>query len=88
MAVNLYDGWALCRTDAAWIVEDYFDGAGGISMAGFNDVWFERTEATLVGGTNLGVDGGTFWNMQNSTGQFVCKPWKYDNSNFVARSVM
>ena len=78
----------MCRTNAAWIVEDYYDGVGGNTMAGFNDVWFEYTAATLVGGTKLGVDGGFFWNIMNSTGQLRCTATKYDNSNFLVRSVM
>ncbi|KAJ4417076.1 hypothetical protein N0V85_002012 [Neurospora sp. IMI 360204] len=88
MSINATTGATLCRTDAAWIVEDYYDGAGGINMASFNDVWFEYTAATTVGGTKLGVDGGIFWNMQNSTGQLKCTSQKYDKSNFVIRSLM
>ncbi|KAK1776922.1 peptidase A4 family-domain-containing protein [Copromyces sp. CBS 386.78] len=88
MSINVMAGMALCRTNAAWIVEDYYDGAGGNNMAGFNDVWFEYTAATTVGGTKLGVDGGVFWNIQNSPGQLQCTAQKYDNSNFFVRSVM
>lgn len=88
MSFNVFDGVALCRKNAAWIVEDYYDGAGGINMAGFNDVWFEYTAATTVAGTKLGVDGGVFWNIQNSTGQLKCTSQKDDNSNLVIRSVI
>ncbi|KAK3951436.1 peptidase A4 family-domain-containing protein [Pseudoneurospora amorphoporcata] len=86
--INVMAAMALCRTNATWIFEDYYDRAGSNNMADFNDVWFEYTTATTVGGTKLGVDGGVFWNMQNSTGQLKCTAQKYDNSNFFVRSVM
>lgn len=88
LVMNATQGAPLCRTDADWIVEDYYDGAGGINMAGFNDLWFEYTAATKVGGATIGVDGGVFWNIQNNTGQLQCSSWKYDNSNFRVRSLM
>ncbi|KAL2143144.1 hypothetical protein VTI28DRAFT_291 [Corynascus sepedonium] len=81
MEVN--NGPKLCRRDAEWILEDFYESGQQVALANFADLWFVDSGATTVGGKKVGFDGAAMVHMQNEDGKILCSPEPYDNSNFV-----
>ncbi|KAK3393297.1 peptidase A4 family-domain-containing protein [Podospora didyma] len=86
MVLTITNGPKLCREDAEWIVEDFYDAKGQVAFASFSDVWFQEAQATTVNGKKIGIDGAAMVHLQDPDGDVVCTPWKYDNSIFVVSS--
>ncbi|KAK0730171.1 peptidase A4 family-domain-containing protein [Lasiosphaeris hirsuta] len=86
VAITVSNGPKLCRVDAEWIVEDFYDAKGQVAFASFSDVWFVDAAATTVKGKNIGIDGAAMVHLQNENGTVVCEAEAYDNSNFVLTS--
>lgn len=85
--IVLNNGPALCRADADWIVEDFFDGKGKqVPFARFDDVWFEECGATTSKGNAIGLDGAAMIYLGTSTSSATCVAQPYDNSNFYCSS--
>ncbi|KAK0630264.1 peptidase A4 family-domain-containing protein [Bombardia bombarda] len=86
VTLSISNGPALCRVDAEWIVEDFYDGGGQVPFASFSDVWFEETSLTTDRGRKMGLDGAAIVYLQNTTGAVTCSAAQYDRSNFVVWS--
>jgi hypothetical protein len=83
VTMEINNGPTLCRRDAEWIVEDFYDSGEQVGLANFADVWFVDSGATTVGGRNVGFDGATMVHLQDDDGQVLCSAEPYDNTNFV-----
>lgn len=59
VAQNLTSGYALCQTNAEWIVEDFLEGDETVQFANFGTVTFTDVYATTAEGDSLGPDGAT-----------------------------
>ena len=88
LTIDLHNGPALCRADADWIVEDFFDSKGGNSVpfARFQDLWFEDVRATTTSGKAIGLDGASMIDLGSSVADSTCVAQPYDNSNFWCQS--
>jgi hypothetical protein len=88
LTIVLNDGPALCRSDADWIVEDFYDAKGGkqVAFARFADIWFEECAATTASGKAIGLDGAAMIYMGQDTASASCLSEPYDNSNFYCTS--
>ncbi|KAH8905739.1 putative aspergillopepsin protein [Coniochaeta sp. PMI_546] len=85
--IVLNGGPALCRADADWIVEDFFDAKGKqVPFARFDDIWFEECAATTSKGSTIGLDGAAMIYLGTSTSSATCVAQPYDNSNFYCSS--
>lgn len=84
--IRASNGPELCRVDAEWIVEDFYDANGQVPFAMFSELWFLDTVAGTAGGKSIGIDGATMVHLQNDTGAVVCSASRWDNSNFVVES--
>ncbi|KAK3694468.1 peptidase A4 family-domain-containing protein [Podospora appendiculata] len=87
MSINITNGPALCRTDAEWVVEDFYDADGQVAFASFSDIWFEETVATTVRKNKLTLKNATMVALKNDTGVVTCMSERYDDTNFVAWAV-
>ncbi|KAL2262490.1 hypothetical protein VTK26DRAFT_1171 [Humicola hyalothermophila] len=86
MTLDISNGPPLCRIDAEWIMEDFYDSGEQVTFARFSDLWFVDAAATTVGGQNVGIDGATMVYLQADDGAILCSAEPWDNSNFVAIS--
>ncbi|KAL2180588.1 protease [Thermothelomyces heterothallicus CBS 202.75] len=83
VTLELNNGPQLCRRDAEWILEDFYESGKQVALANFADLWFVDSGATTVGGKNVGFDGATMVHLRDENGNVLCSPEPYDNSNFV-----
>jgi hypothetical protein len=79
----LTNGPKLCRVDAEWILEDFYDQGQQVTLANFSNLWFEQSGATTVGGKAIGLDGAAMVKIQDEDGNILCSAEPWDNSNFV-----
>ncbi|KAL2137303.1 hypothetical protein VTI74DRAFT_5034 [Chaetomium olivicolor] len=87
VTVVVSNGPTLCRADAEWIVEDFYDSGKQVAFAQFSDVWFVEAGATTVGGRHIGLDGAAMVHIQSDDGNLLCSAEPYDDSNFVIVSL-
>jgi hypothetical protein len=87
LTIVLNGGPTLCRMDADWIVEDFFDAKGKqVAFGRFDDIWFEECVATTAKGKNIDLDGAAMTYMGSDTASASCLAEPYDNSNFYCTS--
>ncbi|KAK3492689.1 concanavalin A-like lectin/glucanase domain-containing protein [Neurospora hispaniola] len=78
--VNAWQGAALARVDADWVVERPYYGNTLTGFAQFTQVWFQNAYATLMSGTNsLGITGAKQYQIPGG-----CASAEYDNSKLYA----
>ncbi|KAK3899262.1 peptidase A4 family-domain-containing protein [Staphylotrichum tortipilum] len=83
VTIAISNGPKLCRVDAEWIVEDFYDATKQVAFASFSDVWFVEAGATTQRGKSIGLDGAAMVHIQSDDGKLLCSAEPYDNSNFV-----
>ncbi|KAK3989950.1 peptidase A4 family-domain-containing protein [Cladorrhinum sp. PSN332] len=86
ITLALTDGPKLCRLDAEWILEDFYEKNEQVAFAKFSDVWFQDVAATTAGGKTINAEGAAMVHLRNRTGTVLCRAEKWDNSNFVVFS--
>ncbi|GAB1310643.1 Peptidase A4 family-domain-containing protein [Madurella fahalii] len=77
------NGPNLCRVDAEWILEDFYDSGEQVAFANFSQMWFVDAAATTARGNNIGIDGAAMVHLQKDDGTILCSAERYDNANFV-----
>lgn len=80
------NGPKLCRVDAEWIVEDFYDSGEQVAFGRFAEMWFVDAAATTARGKNVGIDGAAMVHLRNDEGTVLCSAERYDNANFVVTS--
>jgi hypothetical protein len=83
VTLEINNGPTLCRLDAEWIVEDFYDSGERVAFARFSDVWFVEAGGKTVGGKDIGLDGAAMVHIQADDGTILCSAEPYDNANFV-----
>ncbi|KAH6619355.1 protease [Chaetomium sp. MPI-SDFR-AT-0129] len=83
VTIQVNNGPKLCRQDAEWLVEEFYDSGKQVALAQFADLWFVDSEATTVGGKTIGFDSATMVALQDDDGKVLCQGEPYDNTNFV-----
>ncbi|KAK3936111.1 peptidase A4 family-domain-containing protein [Diplogelasinospora grovesii] len=86
LTISVTNAPTLCRVDAEWIVENFYNGDAQVNFARFSDVWFEETLATTVSGKQIGIDGAAMVYLKDSNGSITCTAAQYDNTDFVVSS--
>jgi hypothetical protein len=86
ITIQISNGPKLCRLDAEWIVEDFYDSGKQVAFAQFADLWFVEAGATTVAGKSLGLDKAAMVHIQTDNGTVLCSAEAYDDSNFVILS--
>ncbi|KAK4149301.1 protease [Chaetomidium leptoderma] len=86
VTMEISNGPKLCRKDAEWIVEDFYDSGEQVGLAHFSDLWFVEVAASTASGKNIGLDGATMVHIQGDDGTVLCAAEPYDNTNFVILS--
>ncbi|AEO70613.1 uncharacterized protein THITE_2122241 [Thermothielavioides terrestris NRRL 8126] len=86
MTLDISNGPKLCRVDAEWIVEDFYDANGQVAFANFSDLWFVQSGAQSIGGRSIGLDGAAMVHIQADDGTILCSAEPYDNASFVISS--
>ena len=86
LTLLLDDGPKLCRQDADWIIENFYDAQGQVAFPRFSDVWFEDCIATRADGEGMSVGGAAMIYLGNDTKSATCLAEPYDDKNFYCRS--
>lgn len=81
MTININDGPTLCRQDADWIVEDFYDAKGQVAFGRFQDVWFEDVGATTTKGQKIDLKNASPISLSNGTA-ISCVANVFDDNNF------
>ncbi|KAK4129125.1 concanavalin A-like lectin/glucanase [Parathielavia appendiculata] len=83
VTLQINNGPKLCRLDAEWILEAFYDSGQQVPFARFSDLWFVESGATTVAGKNIGIDGATMVHIQADDGKILCSAEPYDSANLV-----
>ncbi|KAL1843845.1 hypothetical protein VTJ49DRAFT_7196 [Mycothermus thermophilus] len=86
ITLHITNGPKLCRLDAEWIVEDFYDGDQQVNFGKFTDMWFVDVAAKTVSGKNIGIDGAAMVHLLDDSGKTLCSAEPYDNANFIVMS--
>jgi hypothetical protein len=81
VTIHINDGPTLCRQDADWIVEDFYDANGQVAFGRFQDIWFEDVGATTTKGKTIGLENSSPISLGNGT-VTTCVANVYDDTNF------
>jgi hypothetical protein len=83
VTLHINNGPKLCRVDAEWIVEDFYDAGEQVAFARFSEMWFVDAGAKTVSGKSIGLDGAAMVHLRDDNEKLLCAAEPYDNSNFV-----
>ncbi|KAL2271368.1 hypothetical protein VTJ83DRAFT_739 [Remersonia thermophila] len=86
ITLHISNGPQLCRLDAEWIVEDFYDSEQQVNFGKFTDLWFVDVAARTVTGRQIGIDGAAMVHLVDDNGKTLCSAEPYDNANFVVLS--